>query len=499
MLLAPWGGVNPWIVLTPDRPQRARYRGPGVRRRAQALAAGLLSGVLAAGLGLGALAVVVLFLWITSPYPDSGPEGALDIAAGLWLLAHGGDLLRTDTVGGAPAPIGVTPLLLTVLPVWLLNRAGAHAVETPEAEVDAEAVAGANQERDPVPVPAPRPIGAPATVAALVTGYCAVAAAAVVHICDGPIRSRPSAALVLVPLIAVLAAGSGAWCGCGRPGWHPPAALRRAAHRVPARLLAVLPWGGPSAVLRAATAGALVLVAGGALVTTASLIWHAPAANASFTGLTDALSGRFAILLLCGALLPNAAVWGAAYALTPGFAVGTGTAVAPTGTRYGPLPDFPLLAALPVQGGGGPLCWAALLVPVAAGAVTAVVVVRSTDSGLGELWTAAQTVAVAALSALGVGTLTAATAALASGPVGAGRLAEFGPGWQAVGIAALCWTAGICVPGVLLARRRHRHAGDADPVAGQPRSPAQGRSQSGISSLHDSRDFEVSASETQSK
>lgn len=93
------------------------------RDRSPGLAAGLLGGTLAAALGLVSCAALVTLLWISSPYPDSGPGGALHVAAALWLLAHGVDLVRLDTLSGAPAPMGVTPLLLLLLPLWLVHRA----------------------------------------------------------------------------------------------------------------------------------------------------------------------------------------------------------------------------------------------------------------------------------------------------------------------------------------------------------------------------------------
>ncbi|WP_417801376.1 DUF6350 family protein, partial [Streptomyces vulcanius] len=89
----------------------------------------MLGGALAAGLGLGSFAALVMVLWISSPYPDSGPGGALHVAAALWLLAHGAELVRTDTLSGVPAPVGVTPLLLLLLPVWLVHRAARDAVD----------------------------------------------------------------------------------------------------------------------------------------------------------------------------------------------------------------------------------------------------------------------------------------------------------------------------------------------------------------------------------
>ncbi|MDX3249530.1 DUF6350 family protein, partial [Streptomyces sp. ME18-1-4] len=100
-----------------------------MRDRSPGLAAGLLGGAFAAGLGLGSFAVLVMVLWISTPYPDSGPEGALHAAAALWLLAHGAELVRVDTLSGVAAPVGVTPLLLLALPVWLVRRAARDAVD----------------------------------------------------------------------------------------------------------------------------------------------------------------------------------------------------------------------------------------------------------------------------------------------------------------------------------------------------------------------------------
>ncbi|NED14400.1 DUF6350 family protein, partial [Streptomyces sp. SID9124] len=66
------------------------------------------------------------------------------------------------------------------------------------------------------------------------------------------------------------------------------------------------------------------------------------------------------VLLLALGLVPNAAMWGAAYGLGPGFALGTASTVTPLAFTGSPaLPDFPLLAAMPAHGPGSPLNWAA--------------------------------------------------------------------------------------------------------------------------------------------
>ena len=86
----------------------------------------MLGGAVAAGLGFGLLAVVVLFMWITSPYPDSGPEAALRVAGALWLLAHGADLVRPDALTGAAVRSASPRCCSCCCPAWLVHRAAAR-------------------------------------------------------------------------------------------------------------------------------------------------------------------------------------------------------------------------------------------------------------------------------------------------------------------------------------------------------------------------------------
>src|SRR4051794_20331248 len=85
--------------------------------------ADLLVGVRTALLGLAAVAVPILALWVVAPYADDTASGAARLAGTVWLLGHGGPLIR----GGTGAPVTVTPLLLTVLTAWQLHRAGRQA------------------------------------------------------------------------------------------------------------------------------------------------------------------------------------------------------------------------------------------------------------------------------------------------------------------------------------------------------------------------------------
>ncbi|WP_238695786.1 DUF6350 family protein, partial [Streptomyces sp. E2N171] len=113
-----------------------------------------------------------------------------------------------------------------------------------------------------------------------------------------------------------------------------------------------------------------VLVAGGAVLLTVSLGWHFGETRRTFGRLTEGWSGWLAVLLLCVTLLPNAAVWAAAYALGPGFLLGAGVAVTPLGARAAPLlPPFPLMAAVPDPGAGTALHGTVVALPLTAGVV----------------------------------------------------------------------------------------------------------------------------------
>jgi hypothetical protein len=212
----------------------------------------------------------------------------------------------------------------------------------------------------------------------------------------------------------------------------------------------------------------VVFVGGGALVLGVSLVWHGGAAQAGFLKLTEGWSGRFAVLLLCLALLPNAVLWAAAYALGPGFVLGPGHADPFSSAPLPSLPPFPLLAAVPDAGPGTPLNWAATAVPAAAGLTVGWFVAGAAvrdergagGAGAVRAWSWRRTVGGAGLAcllcALGLG----AGAQLAGGPLGDAALARFGPaGWQVAG-AALLWTAVAAVPTAVTVRawrcRGHR-------------------------------------------
>ncbi|MEV2216225.1 DUF6350 family protein [Streptomyces sp. NPDC050997] len=444
------------IQMTACRPllssllTRMRDRPPGE-------AASLLNGAVAAGLGLCLFAAPAMLLWISSPYPDSGPGGALHVAAALWLLAHGAELVRPDTHSGVPAPVGVTPLLLLALPVWLVYRAARDAVDGSEDPGGGPGAGGAE---------GPPPVAARTAWRGVVLGYLAVGLAAALYASGGDLRPAWGWTAVCLPLTVTSAAGWGVWTAYGCPRAAMDSALVRLPAGLRRRALGPEAWEGGVVAGRAAGAGAAVLVGGGALALAASLVWHGGAARVAFLQLTEGWSGRFAVLLLCLALVPNAAMWAAAYGLGPGFTLGVGHVVSPFSSAPAPLlPPFPLLAAVPDAGAGTPLNWAAVLVPVAAGLTVGWFTGREATTGgarTGETaamggdgddggravgaWSYGRTAVTAGMAAVWCAVLVAVLAALAGGPLGVSALARFGPVWWQAGGAALVWTAALAVP-----------------------------------------------------
>lgn len=415
--------------------QTTEYRPflPPLRSRTTALAHGVLRGAVAAGLGFSSLAVLVMLLWISSPYPDSGPPGALHVTAALWLLAHGTALTRQSTLSGTSAPLDVAPMLLMLLPVWLIYRAARDALDPEER----------------------RPVATTRGAFSSVTcGYLLVTAVVLVYAAGGPMPAAPLSALVHLPLAIGGAAGIGVWQANGCPGDLLPRWMRAVKPRSTGAA-SDYPW--VAAALRSGAAGAAALAGGGTLLVSGSLAWHAGAARASLMQLTGVWSGRFAVLLLAIALVPNAAVWAASYALGPGFALGAGATVTPLGMAGHPaLPYFPLLAALPTQGHSTGLTWSIAAIPVAAGVVLGCFATRVPDGQRPPLLR--HTIRTAATAAVTCAIMMAVLAALAGGSLGTGTLTSFGPVWWRTGAATLVWALGTGMPVALV---RHWWSGRA--------------------------------------
>jgi len=354
---------------------------------------GAIAACAAAGIGLVVVTMLVLVGWIAAPHAGVGLTGVLRTAALLWLIGHHVGF----TLPGA-GQIGMLPLGLVLLPGVLLWRAGRWVVRT-----------GGIGRLDHVGYAA----------LALAVPYAMVAAA--LALASSSARATPSLpeAVVCSFLLALTAGALG-----GARGIAPWTQL---ADLLPDRLRS----------LTVGTAGAVaVLTAAGALLAGASLTLRLGTFREVNGTLAPGAIGAVLLLLAQLAYVPNAIAWAISFTLGPGFAFGTGTVIAPTGTVLGQLPAFPMLAALPqgVHAAVPPsLSVAVLAVPYLAGAFGGLLTVRAAPILALEaapLWG----LACGALTGCALGVM----AAFAGGPLGNGRLAAVGPsGWQVGVVAAL--------------------------------------------------------------
>jgi hypothetical protein len=363
------------------------------RRTRPLLVAGALAACASAGLGLAVLTLLVLVGWIAAPHPGLGLPGVLRTAAVLWLVGH-----HVGVQVQHAGRIGMLPLGLVLLPGALLWRAGRWVVRDHDVASPGRLAAIALS----VAVPYALLAGVLAAVS-----RTALAAPSIVQ------------AVLAGFLVALVAAGFGA-------------------------TRALAPWAQLSAAMSARTRSVLVgtagsvatLAAAGALLTALALASHLRQFGAIHGLLAPGVVGAALLFLAELAYLPNAIIWAISYLLGPGFAVGTGTIVAPTGSALGPMPAFPMLAALPRGVHGTGPAWLAVLVlavPYLAGAVGGVLVVRIAPTRALE---------AAPIRGFCCGALTGGVlgvlAAFAGGPLGDGRMAAVGPSaWQVAVVGAL--------------------------------------------------------------
>ncbi len=357
------------------------------------LVTGAIAAAVVTATGLAGITVLVLAGWIAAPHAGLSLAAALRASAGIWLVSqHVGFSFR-----GA-GRIGLLPLGLVVLPGALLWRAGSWVVRTGQVRrlrhVGYAALALA------VPY-------------ALLAGALALASRSVLES-----SSLPQS--VAWGLLLALAAG-----GLGGA---------RALAPWP-QLIRLLPAGPRAMVVGAA--GALATLAGsGALLAGISLTRHLHEAAVLERDLAPGAVGTLLLVLLQLGYLPNAVIWAIAFSLGPGFAFGSGTAVAPTGSALAQLPAFPMLAALPpglhsaVPGWIEPVV---LAVPYLAGGLGGLLLVRA-GPALSLDAAPVRGLACGAVSGAALGLL----AAVSGGPLGDGRLAAVGPSaWQVGAVSAL--------------------------------------------------------------
>lgn len=364
-----------------------------------------IAGLAAAGTTLVTFLGLAVVGWFLA---DAGAHGrttdALRVGADVWLVGHGARL----TLAGAP--LGIVPLLVTAVLVVAVHRFARWAALTSEPVDDDRTV----------------------VLAATILAGLYVVAAVVTCVVAADESASPSLGRTIVGS-ALLAGATGTLGLAGGTG-----RLRLWAQRVP---------GWVRSIAHGAAASFLLLVVAASLLVAVALL----------TGLNDAARMMAALELSGGdyvmyalatvALAPNAVLLGAAYLLGPGFAVGTGTVVSPALVDLGPVPAFPLLAALPDDGPAPVWALAVLAVPVAVAMAGAVLAQRSYRVPAYDS---------AALRGFGTGlgaaVLTTVAVLAAGGPMGTGRMADIGaPAGEVLVAALLAMGLGGLVAGTVTA------------------------------------------------
>jgi hypothetical protein len=300
------------------------------RHRSPLVPVALLGGAAAAGAVLLVCLAVGVVGWFLSDAGAHGtPRDGLRVGAIGWLMAHGSGV-RVDGVAVTIVPLGISALC-----AWAAWRIG-HRV--------GDAISGHGPDADRI-ADGERDWTVPTAALAFTAGYLVVA------VLTGVLASTAATApsLPRVVLWSILLCAAFGWTGIATGSGR----LAIWAAEVPA-------W------LRAGLAGGLrilatFLVASTVLFLAALAVDVGTAANVMsrlHTGAGDAS----VYTALTATVVPNAVVYAGSYLLGPGFVVGTGTLVSPSLVSLGPVPMFPLLAALP-DNGPTPV-WAAYLIGV---------------------------------------------------------------------------------------------------------------------------------------
>ncbi|MGN6127710.1 MAG: cell division protein PerM [Humibacter sp.] len=261
--------------------------------------------------------------------------------------------------------------------------------------------------------------------------------------------------------------------GTGRIGTGHPGSTREPAAR------ASLPWPvdrwSPStravlaASLRGGVAASLLMVAVSAVLLTLLMALRYGSIVGLYEALQPGVLGALGLTLAQLAFLPNAIIWTASWLAGPGFALGTGSSIDPTQTLVGPLPNVPLLGALPQ--GDPAFGLIGVLAPVLCGVAAGVLTRQRLNrmAGLGALraprsddWTAGRLALVVLGTAVVSGAIVGLLAWWSAGAIGPGRLQHVGPnGLLVAGAVAVEILVGTAIG---IAVRRQSDEDDA-PVA----------------------------------
>jgi hypothetical protein len=334
---------------------------------------------------------------------SGGLAGAAHAGLAGWMLGHG------VPIGTSIGALGLAPLLLSMLIVWRLNRAGLHVTRA----VGARRTGSTSRAL---------------SVAFAIALTYSLLGSILALVVDGK-GTEVTAGRAALNFFLIGLAGSLAGSLRGTD------ALSVWAGRLPGPL---------RHGVRTGVIAALFVLAAGAAVTGLSIALGGGQAADMISAYRTGVAGQAGITLVSLAYGVNGSVWAAAYLLGPGFALGTGSIVRLTEVTVGPLPTLPLLAGLPngPMGAAGTLL---LALPVLAGLAAGwLLTLRLTREGkeAGEKETKPREVAWPLVLGSGLiagpvaGIVLGLAAEFSGGPLGDDRMATIGPDpWQ-VGLLA---------------------------------------------------------------
>ncbi|WP_067435385.1 cell division protein PerM [Nocardioides jensenii] len=349
-----------------------------------------LAGLTAAAGTLTVCAALALLGWFLADGGVHGaPRDALRTGALAWLMGHGSGV-QVQGVPVTAVPLGLTLVFAVV--VWRTSLRLGEQVAGHGPDADALS----DGDRDWTVPAATGLFGATYLVVAVVTAVLA-----------GTADITPDLNAVVLWSIALTCGlgGAGIAVGSGRAAiWLSlaPPAVRASLHAAGSVLVTFLATAATVFVI------ALALDFGAAMNVMSQL--H-----------LDTGDGLMFVLLVL-TVVPNAVIFSGAYLLGPGFLVGTGTLVSPSLVAIGPVPMFPLLAALPDTGPTPAWTPALIALPVLCGLVGVLVSQRRNPTAAWDEG-ALRGVVGGALAGLLFGLF----AAVSGGAVGPGRMTEVGP------------------------------------------------------------------------
>jgi hypothetical protein len=361
-----------------------------LRHRSPLVPVALLGGAAAAAATLVVCLALGVVGWFLADAGAHGtPSDGLRVGALGWLLAHGSGI----TVDGVA--ITLVPLGISVLCAWSAWRIG-HRV--------GDAISGHGPDSDRI-ADGERDWTVPIAAAMFTAGYLLVA------IITGVVASTPETAPSLARVVGwslVLSASFG-WTG-----------IATGAGRLAIWAELVPPW------LRAALVGGLRILAAFLVVSTAvfvvSLAVDFGTAVNVMSRLHTGAGDATVYTVLTATLVPNASLFAGSYLLGPGFLVGTGTMVSQSLVSLGPVPMFPLLAALPDNGTTPAWATYLLAVPPLVAAVAAARAQRRTPTIRWE-----EGALRGCVGGVLAGLLLGVLAAVSGGAAGPGRMSVVGP------------------------------------------------------------------------